>query len=280
LSDAVLQPPASGVKPPIIELKDVRKDFTVPGTWQRRTAIHDINFTVEDAPGHGQFRVILGPSGCGKSTILNLLAGLIKPTAGEVLVDGQPVAGPDSSRGMVFQSYSSFPWLTVLDNVRFGLDLAGTPVEKGNQIAQEWITRVGLAGSERLYPKNLSGGMRQRVAIARTLCCHPRIILMDEPFGALDPRTRMEMQDLLAQLWADGELDTTFIFVTHDVEEAIFLADRIIVMSPGPGQIIAELPAPAPTANTRQEMLAGRYQALEQQIFNLIYQGQAGEGDR
>ncbi len=279
MSDTETAPAATGAKPPIIEFKDVRKDYTIPGTLKRRTAIQDINFLVEDSPGHGQCRVILGPSGCGKSTILNLLAGLIKPTAGDVLVDGQPVKGPDRSRGMVFQSYSSFPWLTVLDNVRFGLDLAGTPLQQGNEIAEEWIKRVGLAGSEKLYPKNLSGGMRQRVAIARTLCCHPRIILMDEPFGALDPRTRMEMQDLLARLWADEALDTTFVFVTHDVEEAIFLADRIFVMSPGPGTIIAELNAPAPTANTRREMLAGRYQALEQQIFDLIYQGQ-GEGSR
>jgi NitT/TauT family transport system ATP-binding protein len=280
---AISQPPPTSLEaagtsaPPILEFRQVRKEFYAPGTHERRTAIKDINFTVEDAPGHGQCRVILGPSGCGKSTILNLLAGLIKPTAGEVLVDGQPVTGPDRSRGMVFQSYSSFPWLTVLDNVRFGLDLAGTPVTQGNEIAHEWIERVGLAGSERLFPKNLSGGMRQRVAIARTLCCHPRILLMDEPFGALDPQTRMDMQDLIARLWADDALDTTFIFVTHDVEEAIFLADRIIVMSPGPGTIIAELNAPAPTATTRQEMVAGRYQALEQQIVDLIYSGNGRE---
>ena len=265
---------------PIIEFRDVRKDYLIPGTLRRRTAINEVNFSVEDAPGHGQCRVILGPSGCGKSTILNLLAGLITPTAGGVLVDGQPVKGPDRSRGMVFQSYSSFPWLSVLDNVRFGLDLVGTPLEQGNEQALEWIKRVGLSGSEQLYPKNLSGGMRQRVAIARTLACHPRILLLDEPFGALDPRTRMEMQDLIAGLWADGSLDTTFIFVTHDVEEAIFLADRILVMSPGPGKIIAELSAPAPVETTRQDMAAGRYQALEQQIFELIYEGKPAEGGR
>jgi NitT/TauT family transport system ATP-binding protein len=258
---------------PIIEFKSVSKAYPVPGGRETRYAIQNISFTVEDAPGHGQCRVLLGPSGCGKSTILNLLAGLITPSEGEVLVDGQPVTGPDRSRGMVFQSYSSFPWLTVLDNVRFGLDLAGTPAGQGNEIAREWIKRVGLVGTEQLYPKNLSGGMRQRVAIARTLCCHPRILLMDEPFGALDPQTRMDMQDLIARLWADEKLDTTFMFVTHDVEEAIFLADRIIVLSAGPGAIIAELNAPAPTPETRNEMIAGRYQALEQQIVNIIYKG-------
>jgi NitT/TauT family transport system ATP-binding protein len=150
-----------------------------------------------------------------------------------VLVGGQPVTGPGSDRGMVFQSYSSFPWLTVLDNVRFGLDLAKTPRAEGDRIARDLIQRVGLAGTEALYPKNLSGGMRQRVAIARTLACKPRIILMDEPFGALDPRTRREMQDLIAKLWFDDAVNPTFVFVTHDIDEAIFLGDSIVVMSTG-----------------------------------------------
>jgi ABC-type nitrate/sulfonate/bicarbonate transport system ATPase subunit len=220
--------------------------------------------------------MLLGPSGCGKSTILRLIAGLIMPTRGEVKCDGRRVRGPGSERGMVFQSYSSFPWLTVLDNVRFGLDMAGMPKADGNARARELIQRVGLAGTEQLYPKALSGGMRQRVAIARTLACQPKIVLMDEPFGALDPRTRQEMQDLLAGLWFDGDLNPTFIFVTHDVEEAIFLGDTIMVMSSGPGRIIAELESPPPTAATREAMAQGKYNELERHIVSLIYGEQHG----
>ncbi len=202
---------------PIIELSGVAKAYPLPGGKGTKLAITDVNFKIDDIPDRGQCRVILGPSGCGKSTILKAILGLLEPTAGAVKIDGEVVTGPSRQRGMVFQSYSSFPWLNVLDNVRFGLDLDGMPKEEGNAISQKLIERVGLAGNESQFPKNLSGGMRQRVAIARTLACQPRIILMDEPFGALDPKTRMEMQDLVAGLWADEELNTTFIFVTHDI---------------------------------------------------------------
>lgn len=256
---------------PIIELRGVAKAYPMPGGKGRRLAITDVDITVADVPGRGQCRVILGPSGCGKSTVLKLIAGLLEPTAGEVLVDGELVTGPSAGRGMVFQGYSSFPWLSVLDNVRFGLDLARVPREEGNERARQLIERVGLAGNERLYPKNLSGGMRQRVAIARTLACQPRIILMDEPFGALDPRTRIEMQDLIAELWADEELNTTLVFVTHDIEEAVFLADRIVVLSSGPGRVLAELEAPAPTATTREGLAGGKYRELTERIIDLIY---------
>jgi len=257
--------------PAVVELRKVDKTYVVAGTGERREALRDISIAIRDVPGRGQCKVILGPSGCGKSTILRLIAGLIKPTHGEVLIDGHPVSGPGSDRGMVFQSYSSFPWLNVLDNVRFGLDQAGVPRSQGNQRAQELIERVGLHGAERLFPDQLSGGMRQRVAIARTLACKPRIILMDEPFGALDPKTRREMQDLVAGLWFDGDLNPTFIFVTHDIEEAIFLADSIIVMKSNPGEIQAELEAPPPTQATREAMMRGEYRALENQIVELIY---------
>lgn len=256
---------------PVIELRDVSKIYPMPGTRSKRIAIQDINLTVTDVPGRGQCRVILGPSGCGKSTILKIIAGLIPATAGQVLVDGKPVTGPSAERGMVFQGYSSLPWLNVLANVRFGLDLAGVPRAEGDERALTLIERVGLAGNERLYPKNLSGGMRQRVAIARTLACRPRIILMDEPFGALDPKTRIEMQDLMADLWRDQSLDMTFMFVTHDIDEAIFLADKIIVLSQGPGTVLAELEAPAPTAMTRRNLTSGVYRDLKDQIIELIY---------
>jgi ABC-type nitrate/sulfonate/bicarbonate transport system ATPase subunit len=165
----------------------------------------------------------------------------------------------------------------VLDNVRFGLDLQRVPRAQGNELALDLIKRVGLAGTENLYPKNLSGGMRQRVAIARTLACKPKIILMDEPFGALDPKTRREMQDLIASLWFDQDLNATFVFVTHDIDEAIFLADSIVVMSAGPGRIIAEVEAPPPTAATRSALATGKLKELEQHIVELIYGEREGQ---
>jgi NitT/TauT family transport system ATP-binding protein len=262
---------------PIIELRGVGMAYPMPKGRGVRQAVVDIDLTVADEPERGQCRVILGPSGCGKSTILKLIAGLLTPTEGTVSIDGEQVTGPSRHRGMVFQSYSSFPWLNVLDNVRFGLDIAGVPRDEGDEIARELIERVELTGSESMYPRNLSGGMRQRVAIARTLACKPRIILMDEPFGALDPGTRMGMQDLVAGLWRDGDLNTTFIFVTHDVEEAIFLADKIVVLSRGPGTVLAELEAPPPTEVTREGLSSGRFRVLEEQIIKLIY-GEVEEG--
>ena len=271
MSDGVVQAPEMKEPVPVIELRHVTKVYPNPSGRGGRTAIRDINLSVTDAPGRGQCRVILGPSGCGKSTILKIIAGLLPATEGQALVDGVPVTGPCAERGMVFQSYSSFPWLNVLDNVRFGLDVAGVPRAEGNARALELIKRVGLAGNEQYYPKNLSGGMRQRVAIARTLACRPRIILMDEPFGALDPKTRIEMQDLMADLWSDGDLDMTFMFVTHDIDEAIFLADRIVVLSQGPGTVLGELEAPSPTETTRRNISAGVHRELKEKIVELIY---------
>jgi ABC-type nitrate/sulfonate/bicarbonate transport system ATPase subunit len=255
---------------PIVELRDVSKAYLLPN-GEKRLAITDISLRINDVPGRGQTRVLLGPSGSGKSTILKLVAGLTMPTSGQILLDGRPVTGPGSDRGMVFQSYSSFPWLTVLENVRFGMSLQGVSRREATEVATDLVKRVGLAGTESLYPDNLSGGMRQRVAIARTLACKPRIILMDEPFGALDPKVRVEMQDLVASLWADSELNPTIIFVTHDVQEAIFLADSIIVLSKGPGRILAEFETPPPTAQTRREMNQGMYRELQNQILEVIY---------
>ncbi|MCB1219891.1 MAG: ABC transporter ATP-binding protein [Planctomycetales bacterium] len=256
---------------PIIELRGVTKIYGSPGAADSVTAVEDINFTIRDLPGSGQCRVFLGPSGCGKSTILRIIAGLIPASSGEVLVNGQPVTGPSADRGMVFQSYSSFPWLNVLDNVRFGMDLAHVPRSEADDRAAELIRRVGLEGTEKMLPANLSGGMRQRVAIARSLACRPRIILMDEPFGALDPRTRRDMQDLVAGLLADNDLNQTFVFVTHDIDEAIFLADRIHVLSARPGRMVGELEAPRATEYTRNAMSRGEYQELSNRIIAMIY---------
>ncbi|MCA9682861.1 MAG: ABC transporter ATP-binding protein [Myxococcales bacterium] len=238
---------------PLVEFIDVSKTYGEgPGAF---TAVKDINFRVEDKPDHGEFIAILGPSGCGKSTILRMIAGLTPqhpPTTGQVLVGNKPVIGPGADRGMVFQDYTSFDHRTVLENVAFGLECRGMPRKEREEQAREWIGKVGLdvirdAGK---YPHELSGGMRQRVAIARTLALHPRIILMDEPFGALDPSTRMHMQNLLVNLW--HELEATVFFITHSIEEAVYLGDRIYLLSSSPGTILREIAVPAPVRPAKE----------------------------
>ncbi|BCU76675.1 ABC transporter ATP-binding protein [Luteolibacter sp. LG18] len=242
----------------IVEFKNVSKVYN-PGTRHEFTSIRDINFHIEDTPKVGEFIGILGPSGCGKSTVLRLIAGLaphFPATTGEVLVHGQPVEAPGPDRGFVFQDYANFPHRTVLENVGFGLECAHVPDKERIERAKEWIAKVGLdpkkdAGK---YPHQLSGGMNQRVAIARTLIMHPRIILMDEPFGALDPGTRQNMQDLLVKLWR--ELEATVFFVTHDVSEAVYLGDRVFIFSPSPGTIVHQLavmPPDRPAAEMQVE---------------------------
>ena len=190
------------------------------------------------------FITILGPSGCGKSTLLRIVAGLDTPTTGRVLVDGASVSGPGPDRGMVFQSYTLFPWLTVHQNICFGLREKGMPRAGQDEIAAHYIAKVGLAGFEHHYPKMLSGGMQQRTAIARALANDPKILLLDEPFGALDNQTRGLMQELLLAIWESEK--KTVLFVTHDIEEAIFMAGRVVVMSARPGRIKAEVAVDLP----------------------------------
>lgn len=196
--------------------------------------------------GENHFITILGPSGCGKSTLLRIVAGLDTQTAGEVLLDGQPVRGPGADRGMVFQSYTLFPWLNVLDNVCFGLRERGLPRAQQLEIAAGFIAQVGLKGFEQHFPKQLSGGMQQRTAIARALANDPRMLLMDEPFGALDHQTRELMQELLLAIWERQK--KTVLFVTHDIDEAVFMASRVVVMSARPGRVkldrVVDLPHP------------------------------------
>ncbi len=181
------------------------------------------------------FITILGPSGCGKSTLLRIVAGLDIQTTGEVLLDGKPIAGPGADRGMVFQSYTLFPWLTILENVCFGLREKGLSLAQQHEIAQGFIAKVGLVGFEKHFPKQLSGGMQQRTALARALANDPRILLMDEPFGALDHQTRELMQELLLGIWERAQ--KTVLFVTHDIDEAAFMGSRVVVMSARPGRI-------------------------------------------
>ncbi len=198
-------------------------------------ALEPVDLKVAD----NDFVTILGPSGCGKSTLLRLVAGLDTATTGRVLLDGRPIVGPGPDRGMVFQSYTLFPWLTVADNIAFGLREKGVPAATRTRVVAEWLERVGLTGFAHHYPKQLSGGMQQRTAIARALANDPAILLLDEPFGALDNQTRALMQELLLGIW---ERDAkTVLFVTHDIEEAIFLASRVLVMTARPGRIKAEV---------------------------------------
>ena len=194
--------------------------------------------------GDNDFVTILGPSGCGKSTLLRLVAGLDTPTTGRIMLDGKPVTRPGSDRGMVFQSYTLFPWLSVADNIAFGLREKGVAAAERTRVVAEWLTRVGLASFANHYPKQLSGGMQQRTAIARALANDPAILLLDEPFGALDNQTRALMQELLLGIWERER--KTVLFVTHDIEEAIFLASRVVVMSARPGRIKADVPIALP----------------------------------
>ena len=261
---------------PILELTDVSRVFIDPDGKQH-VAIKDVNLRIEDLPGKGEFRALLGPSGCGKSTIFNLVAGLDFPTTGTVRVGGKPVTGPGPDRGMVFQSYSSMPWMNVLDNVAYGLKLQGVPRGERHDKALDLIKRVGLAGHEKKYPQNLSGGMRQRVAIARTLAVEPRIILMDEPFGALDVKTRVETQDMVLQMWE--ELEATILFVTHDIGEAVYMSDQIYVLSAGPGRIIEHIRVDLPHPRKREITRTSQFRAYEQKIIDLIHRESGGQAE-
>ena len=241
-------------RPTVVDFKNVTKTYDA-GTRKEFTAIRDVTFTVEDKPHIGEFIGVLGPSGCGKSTMLRLIAALaphFPATSGSVLVHGQPVTEPGPDRGFVFQDYANFPHRTVLENVAFGLECAQVPEKERLERAREWIGKVGLDPNKdgRKFPHQLSGGMNQRVAIARTLIMHPRIILMDEPFGALDPATRERMQDLLVSLWR--ELEATVFFITHDVPEAVYLGDRVFIFSSSPGTIAHQLAVMPPDRPAEQ----------------------------
>jgi len=229
-----------------ISVHDLSRSF-IDAHGSRIDALHSVSFEVEDAfspDGRdiGEFRVILGPSGCGKSTLLRMIAGLDRPDCGHVMVNGKRVDAPGRDRGMVFQKYTSFPWLTVEDNIAYGPKINGVPAAEREQIVHHLVEAVGLAGFEKSYPDTLSGGMQQRVAIARTLANRPQVILMDEPFGALDAQTRSDMQQLLLKVW--DEAASTILFVTHDVDEAIYLADRIFILCARPGTIVEDIPVP------------------------------------
>jgi NitT/TauT family transport system ATP-binding protein len=216
-----------------------------------------------------EFVSIIGPSGCGKSTFIRIIAGLDEPTSGEMLLDGKPLTGPGRDRGMVFQGYTLFPWRTVKQNVMFGLEMQGKTSREAEATAREWLEMVGLSRFEDCYPHELSGGMKQRVAIARALANEPRILLMDEPFGALDALTRAKMQAYLLQIWK--RVNITVLFITHDRDEAVYLSDRIIVLGMNPGGIREFIENPVPRPRTQEQFLTSEFLAIKHRLDELIH---------
>lgn len=227
-------------------------------------AVRDLNFAV----GPGELICVLGPSGCGKSTLLGALAGHLQVTQGQLTVDSQPLLGPSPDRGIVFQQHTLFPWKRVRDNVAFGPKMRGLGKAERHTAAEQILKLVGLEGFETFYPSQLSGGMQQRVEIARVLINQPRILLMDEPFGALDAQTRSLMQEVLLDIWT--KIPTTTVFVTHDIEEALFLADRIIVMSARPGRIIDDIRLPFTRPRHGDLVTENEFVRLKRHILNLL----------
>jgi ABC-type nitrate/sulfonate/bicarbonate transport system ATPase subunit len=228
------------------------------------TALEEVSFEVKDQ----EFAVLVGTSGCGKSTVLRLVAGLVPPTEGRVSIDGRAVSGPGADRGMVFQAYTLFPWLTVQRNVEFGPRLRGVAAGERARLADHYLRQVGLRGFEHVYPKELSGGMMQRVAIARALANDPAVLLMDEPFGALDAQTRVLMGELLLRVWEEAA--KTVLFVTHDIEEALFLGDRVFVMTARPGRIREEIPVELPRPRTVDMLTSDAFVSLKRRVMQLI----------
>ena len=248
------------------------KNLSVTYPSQVGTPVHavdDVSFEIVNKPGVGEIVVFVGPSGCGKSTILKAIAGLIEPTKGTILVDGKPVHGTSRDRGMVFQGYTSFAWLTVRENVEYGMRLAGVPAAERRQRALETIEKVGLKDFADSYPKELSGGMKQRVAIARTLVNRPALVLMDEPFGALDPQTRWDMQTLLLDI--SMTLDNTIVFVTHDIAEAVYIADSVFVMSARPARILKRMDMPEFATRDMALRSSPQFRDVEAALLDLLH---------
>jgi NitT/TauT family transport system ATP-binding protein len=232
-------------------------------------AVRDVSFSIADKPGCGEIVVFLGPSGCGKSTILKAVAGLLTPTAGTIEVDGKPIDRVGADRGMVFQTYTSFAWLTVRQNVEYGLRLRGVPKRERRERSDRYLKAVGLSEFAGHYPKQLSGGMKQRVAIARTLINQPRIVLMDEPFGALDPQTRWGMQGLLLDVSRNE--DNTIVFVTHDITEAVYLADSVYVFSARPARILHRIDVPFFGPRDISLQSTPEFRTVEKKLLDLLY---------
>jgi len=257
----------SSTAPPAVQLDRVAVRFPAPaGEQQGYTAIANVSLTVTD----GEFLSVVGPTGCGKSTILNMISGLLAPSEGSVAVFGETLRGLNRQVGYLFQADAVMPWRDVLRNVVAGLEIRGVPEAERNRQGREWLARVGLAGKDHLYPHQLSGGMRRRVALAQMLIVNPRILLMDEPFSALDVQTRLMMENELLDLWnADRK---SVVFITHDLEEAISMSDRVVVLSAGPashpiGEFVIDLPRPRDVAEIR---LTPRFLDLHTRIWECL----------
>ena len=251
-------------RPVILHVQGLGKKF-VGSHGEGVTALEDITFEVR----RREFICVIGPSGCGKSTLNRIIAGLESPTDGSVLLEGQPVREPGPERGMVFQSYTLFPWLSVKKNVMFGLRMTGSSSRHAEANARQWIDMVGLADFADHYPHQLSGGMQQRVAIARALANEPRVLLMDEPFGALDAQTRAQMQGYLLQIWRN--VNITIVFVTHDLDEAVYLADRIVVLGRNPNSIREIIEVPVPRPRSPEQLLTPVFFAAKRRLEELIH---------
>ena len=228
-------------------------------------ALRELSFDVH----RREFITVIGPSGCGKTTLIRILAGLDFPTSGKVLLEGKKVHGPSADQGMVFQDYTLFPWLTVKKNVMFGLEVKGVGRLKAEAEAREWLEMVGLSKFAEVYPSQLSGGMKQRVAIARSLANRPEILLLDEPFGALDAQTRSSMQAYLLKIWRN--VDVTIFFVTHDLDEAVYLSDRILVLRANPGEIDELIEVPVPRPRSPEQFLSPEFLATKKRLEELIH---------
>lgn len=253
-----------------IEIQNLSVDYTEKN--KRFTALQDVSFSVEA----GEFVSVIGSSGCGKSTLLSILEGINAPTQGSILIDGKPIHGTGTDRGVVFQHYSLFPWMTARKNVAFGIKQIRKKLPKSERlkIADEFLDKVGLEEFKNKYPSQLSGGMQQRVAIARALAMDTGILLMDEPFGAIDAKNRTILQELLLKLWeGDGTQEKkTVLFVTHDIDEAILLSDRIIMMSSGPGRVNKEIPVPFARPRNRAELVQTKeYGEFRNELLSLFY---------
>jgi NitT/TauT family transport system ATP-binding protein len=257
-------------RPVVLDVKGVERCFD--GEAGRLLALDRVSFKAH----RRELICVVGPSGCGKSTLGRILAGLDEPTGGEVQVDGKSVHGPGSDRGMVFQGYTLFPWRTVLQNVMFGLEMGGKDKSAAEEHAMPWVEMVGLGPFANAYPYQLSGGMKQRVAIARALANRPRILIMDEPFGALDAQTRAQMQNYLLQLWK--QIDVTIVFVTHDLDEAVFLGDRVIVM--GQGRILEVVEVPVPRPRNLEQLESPLFIATRRHLSSLIHRDRSFTADK
>jgi NitT/TauT family transport system ATP-binding protein len=255
----------------ILDVQHLNKLF---GSGPRSTiALNDINFSTH----RREFLCIVGPSGCGKTTLVRILAGLEEKNSGQVLLQGKAVTEPGSDRGMVFQGYTLFPWLTVKKNVMFGLEVNGHGKDESERQALQWLQLIGLERFADAYPHQLSGGMKQRVAIVRALANQPRILLMDEPFGALDAQTRCRMQAHLLEIWR--KIDITIVFITHDLDEAIFLADRILVLSAHPGEVRELIEVPVSRPRTTAQLISPAFLATKARLEELIHQSKSDDDE-